>query len=381
MINVNTLNKLDKLCIGSSVDKLENYVAMIYYSELMGNCIISDKTEREEVVELLRQLKPNSNILKFDFGMEKYDMTDKDIFLDTYGAFRGEKVNNLDNINYYGLEQSMEKESEDLVGVVLGEGIDIRIVYYNGILFQATTFCNDEKGKDITKHIRELVPNNVDNISRNGITEIHGRLSIADDIIVKDKLNTIVEYLVKEADERIKDIFVVKVYKIYCEEIEFTALNKEIDFMEENGFDTADYLLIRNITSNDLEQAINSMYDSLIETDGALELRLCINTNNAFQYPFENRDDILIINRKLITNKLYRSTITNINWVLKTFAYAPRLLIKAVKTDTGVAVRYIDIDNVNILDNNNITIGSDIYFYINYKNEIIPCDNEGNRLE
>lgn len=380
MININTLNKLDKLGMGSSIDKLENYVARIYYSEIMGNCIIADKTEREEIVKLLEQLKPTSNILKYDFDMVKESMSDKDIFLETYGVFNGVDIDNLDNIDYSGLEQSMQSDMEDLLGVVLADGIDIRIVYYNGILFQATTFNNGEKGKDITGHLRGIIPNNIDNISKKGITEIQGRITTADDIELEDKLERIVDYLIKDVDERVKEIFTVKVYKIYCEEIEFTALNKEIDFLEENEFDTADYLLVRNVPFNSINDAVESIYVNALETEDAVEVRICVNTNNAFQYPFENRDDILNINKKIIIDEIYESNIHNINWILKDYVYRPRLIIKPVKINSENAVRYIDIDNINILDKNELTIGSNIHFYLDYKNNIILCNKDGSRL-
>lgn len=380
MININTLNRLDKLCIGSSVDKLENYVAMIYYSEIMGNCIISDKYEKEEIVKLLEQLKPNSNILKYDFSMTKESMNDKDIFLETYGIFNGISINNLDTIDYSGIEQSMGNNTEDLLGIVLTEGIDIRVVYYNGILFQATTFNNGEKGKDITEHLRGIVPNNTDSISKKGITEIQGRITLADDVVVKNKLEKVVDYLMKDVDERVKNLFTVKVYKIYCEEIEFTSLSKEIDFLEENEFDTADYLLIRNVPYNNINDAVESLYVGALDTEDVIEVRICVNTNNTFQYPFENRDDILCINKKTIINPIYNSNIHNINWVYKDYGYKPRLIIKPVKVSSGNAVRYIDIDNVNILDENNLKVGSDVYFYVDYKNNVITCDKNGIRL-
>ena len=346
----------------------------------MGNCIISDKFEREELIQLLKQLKPNSDILKYDFSIEGSDMSDKDIFLETYGVFTGELIEDIDKINKSGLEQSMCSDTEDLIGILLEEGIDVRAVYYNGILFQCNVFNGPNKGKDITSHLRGIIPNNVDNISKRGITEIHGRLTIDNSFITNNKLEKTVDYIMKDVDERIKEIFTVKMYKIYCEDIEFTSLNKEIDFLEENDFDVENYLLIRNVPVGDIQQAIESLYDTMIDDESTIEMRVCFNCNNAFQYPFENRDDILVINKKYLKSKIYSSIVTGIDWYLDKYVYKPRLIIKPIKIDSDKAIRYINLDHINIADNNNIDINSKIYFYINHKNEVIACDKDWNRL-
>ena len=98
MININTLNELENLNIGCDIDKLESYVALINNADIMGNNIVR-REEKDRYIKLLKELKPTSEVLKYDWDMEIEPDDEYDEIFNKTGLYGKTGINLNDNID------------------------------------------------------------------------------------------------------------------------------------------------------------------------------------------------------------------------------------------------------------------------------------------
>ena len=263
MININTMDKLEKLHIGSDIDKLENYVAIINYSDIMGNCIVTPD-KREVIEELLREVKRNSELFKYTWDMEKNTYDEFDYLYNKLGKFVGTKISDANDDEVKNFSNNII-DTKDIFAIALPDGIDLRILYRKGIYYKAYTYHKNSKGKDVTNHIKHLVPYNIQEITDSGLVELQSRITMTDDQLKlaglkeADKLYFIVKFLSSEFCISELDKFTVKTYKMYCDDPEsiMDTLWEEYELLENTELDLVDHALIRNIARDDVKDAIN----------------------------------------------------------------------------------------------------------------------------
>lgn len=372
MININTMNELEKLHIGSDVDKLENYLALINYSELMGNCIVC-KEDKEKIVELLEDIKKNSELFKYTWDMNKRAIDEFDRLYEKYGKFI---TNSIADISEECVKRFTREivNPRDIFAVALPDGIDIRIIYRNGLYYKAFTYYKNSKGLDITEHIKYLVPYNIQEITDSGLIELQARLSMNNTsmneigINEADKMYFIVNYISHEFSMDDTDKFCVKVYKMYCEDNEamMDTLWNEYELLEETELDIAEHAIIRDIDRADVIDAIYELqeyFDNLKDRDYIYtDIIVCMNN--------EPENERITVCKKQIKKEIYKSTVQNIKWVSGRFSQKPRIEIKPTMTRYGDTIKYLDLDNLDIIYKKGITKGKEINFEIDYKGEI-----------
>lgn len=382
MININTMNKLEKLGIGSDIDKLENYVALIDYSDMMGNCITTwDK--KEEIVSLLKELKPNSDIFKYNWDLESEEIDEFDKLFEQYGRFKGINVNSITKKSFIELDKSIKDNggTGDIYAFALPDGIDIRIVYRKGIYYSAYTYKYNKKGKDITEHIRNLVPYNIQEISDQGIIEVQARITMTNDALREanikesEKLAFIVDFLINEKSYENIDKFKVLVYKIYSDDIliDLGTLWDEHEALLDTELELVQNALIRNITNEDLLDAVRELEKyfkykvdkEYIYTD----IVICLN----------GVDDTAIINisEKYRKTKIYKCEVQEITWIPDLHSIVPVLNITPTLIDNAIYIKEIKLNSLADLRKCN---NQYINFYVDYTDRIIVCDELGNAL-
>ena len=372
MINLNTINELEKLHIGSDVDKLENYAAMINYSESMGNCIVNleDKTR---ILELLSELKKNSEVLKYTWGIERIPHDEFDKLYETNGKFITKAVNDISEQEIKRFTYNM-LNSKDIFAIALPDGIDIRIIYRNGLYYKAYTYCNEDKGLDITEHIKYLVPYNIQEITDSGLIELQARLSMTDTAMREagvneaDKLYFIVNFISHEFSMNDIDKLCVKVYKMYCDDFEaiMDTLWNEYELLEETELDVAEHAIIRDVDKSDVVDAIyelQSYFDNYDDKE-YLYTNIIVCMNNDME------SDRLTIDKKKLSQTIYKSTVQNIKWVSGLYSHKPKIEIKPIITKTGDTITSLELESIDILHKLSIERGKEIEFSIDYKGNI-----------
>ena len=379
MININTMDKLEKLHIGSDIDKLENYVAIINYSDIMGNCIVT-QDKREVIEELLREVKRNSELFKYTWDMEKNTYDEFDYLYNKLGKFVGTKISDANDAEVKNFSNNII-DTKDIFAIALPDGIDLRILYRKGIYYKAYTYHKNSKGKDVTNHIKHLVPYNIQEITDSGLVELQSRITMTDDqlklagLTEADKLYFIVKFLSSEFCISELDKFTVKTYKMYCDDPEsiMDTLWEEYELLENTELDLVDHALIRNIARDDVKDAINELqnyFDSLEDKEYLItDIILSLNDNM-----YESK---ITYSKKDKIKQIYKSIIQDIKWVCGENSQKPKIDIKPVMTKQGDVINNILLDNLNILIKLSLTKGSEVYFCINYIGQVEICNNKG----
>lgn len=386
MININTMDKLEKLHIGSDVDRLENYIAIISYSEFMGNCMV-DKDRKKQLLDILKEAKETSELFKYNWNMPVSEKDEFDKLFEEYGRFIGKSILDINDeiIDEFSeiIEKSDEKE-KDIFAYALPDGIDIRIIYRKGLYYKAYTYYKNDKGMEITEHIKHLVPYNIQEITNTGLIELQARITMTDasmkevDISEEDKLFFIVNYLSNEFCVEDIDKFNVKVYKMYCDdpEVDMKTLWDEYELLEETELDIAEHAILRELSFNDIKDAISELqiyFDNYEEKEyDYIDLNICLN---------DEPENIKInINKKRLAKRIYTTTIQGIKWVSDMYSHKPRIEIKPIIVKNMDTINSITFDNLSILHKLDITKGNKIYFYIDYVGNIVVCDNQGKKI-
>ena len=379
MININTMDKLEKLHIGSDIDKLENYVAIINYSDIMGNCIVTPD-KREVIEELLREVKRNSELFKYTWDMEKNTYDEFDYLYNKLGKFVGTKISDANDAEVKNFSNNII-DTKDIFAIALPDGIDLRILYRKGIYYKAYTYHKNSKGKDVTNHIKHLVPYNIQEITDSGLVELQSRITMTDDqlklagLTEADKLYFIVKFLSSEFCISELDKFTVKTYKMYCDDPEsiMDTLWEEYELLENTELDLVDHALIRNIARDDVKDAINELqnyFDSLEDKEYLItDIILSLNDNM-----YESK---ITYSKKDKIKQIYKSIIQDIKWVCGENSQKPKIDIKPVMTKQGDVINNILLDNLNILIKLSLTKGSEVCFCINYIGQVEICNNKG----
>lgn len=375
MININTLNKLEELGIGADIDKLESTAALVEYSSIMGNCIVSED-KKQTILELLKQLKPTSTIFKYAWDMEKDDICEEDKLFIENGINRGTVVDSIDRDSIRDLIYSVQDNS-DIIAYALPDGIDIRIVYKNGLLFQATTYNKDEKGKDITDYIRYIVPYNVYSIQKDGLLEVRAVLTIQNSKLIdleikeEEKLEYIVKYITQNFFKKISKDFSVIAYDFFStnSSIKFEDIWSKYEYFDNTEFNIAEHALIRDLDKESIVDAVTQLENHLVNSKDRdyTYSKIIVDTN---KYTTDTYNSRICINEKIKKPRIYSTTVLNIKWIRNEYQVIPRLDIKPVTIDNR-NIGYIDLKNIEELEKLKIHNKSDISFYIDYIGNIV----------
>lgn len=399
MINNNVLDQLNKLGFGSDVDALESYVASLQDAAGMGDPLVDDAAY-DGYVRLLKELRPNSDVLnrnwetcdeelsKYDEVLEKYGMCSITTFSDT--SELGPFANVLNEIGH----------NVELFASIKDNGHGVRAVYLNGWLYNGSTRGRYKKGRDITRHLKAVLPNYVDAWKNVPIMEVRGEMLVSIENFenhLKGKLKTplsSVTSLIRDSatDEELK-LLDMECYKVISSDgsLEFESLYEEFQHLEECGFKVPPYALIRNVNAGNLEYAVNTLLnyfetkmdngDVKYSCDGIV---YAINNNNEFYSTGKNGNswngNFALKTGKYWQQNIYSAVIEEVQFIPGKSYIVPKAIIEPVVTANGAQVVNVPLYNVGVMERYNYIPGETVYFRFGGEQGVTLCDCYGNSV-
>ena len=300
MITPNTMAELEKLGFGADVDALETYVARLQDAAGMGQPLVDDALY-DAHVRLLKQLKPDSSVLNRNWEVEDNELNEYDDVLKKYGMCSIQTVTDFDTGEFQRFKQVIRDLGHpvDLFASVKENGHGVRAVYLNGRLYTGSTRGRYKKGRDITRHLKAVLPNYVEAWKNIKLVEVRGemlvKISDFENYLkptgLKHPLSSVTS-LIRDSvtDAELKYLNMV-CYKVISSdgELELDTLSDEFGHLKECGFNIPQCTGVRGVTADNLEMAIDrilEVFEDLMDND-MLEyscdgLVVSINNNNDF---------------------------------------------------------------------------------------------------
>lgn len=269
MINEITLRKLDNLGFGIDIDSLESYI--IDYSNAV---LVSDLSRYEynykEARKLLKELKPTSQALTL-VPPQSLENDELDFFFTALGNERAPKVygqNDAKKINRIKNQMyADEKDTFDLVAIAGCEGIDLSIVYDRGYLSGIYAISEVHKQFDYTeelfKHFAKADMLYVERFARYSIVELRAKATLLKD--KKIKTNVICETMHRlRTNIDVDDITLIYTDIFIKNDSKLQTYWNKLGYLTSLGFKTPERAMLRNIDREELNQAISTLANHMM---------------------------------------------------------------------------------------------------------------------
>lgn len=403
MITPNTMAELEKLGFGADVDSLETYVAKLQDAAGMGKPLVDDALY-DSHVRLLKQLKPDSSVLNRNWEIEDNDFNEYDDVLKKYGMSSITTVTDFDTGEFQRFKQVIRDLGHpvDLFASVKENGHGVRAVYLNGRLYTGSTRGRYKKGRDITRHLKAVLPNYVEAWKNIKLVEVRGemlvKISDFENYLkptgLKHPLSSVTS-LIRDSvtDAELKYLNMV-CYKVISSdgELELDTLSDEFGHLKECGFNIPQCTGVRGVTADNLEMAIDrilDVFEDLMDND-MLEyscdgLVVSINNNNDFYSTGKNGNtwngNIALKMGKYWEQNIYSSTIEEVVFIPGKSYMTPKALITPVVTGNGSEVRTVPLYNIGVMERYKYVPGETIYFRYGGETGVTCCDYLGNSVQ
>lgn len=403
MITQNTMNELERLGFGADVDALETYVAKLQEAAGMGSPLVDDAAY-DAHVRLLKQLKPESELLNRNWEVDDVELTEYDSILQKYGMSSILTVTEIDSLEFEKYRNTINEVGHpvDLFASVKLNGHAVRAVYLNGHLYTGSTRGRYKKGRDITRHLKAVLPNYVEAWKNVKLMEVRGemlvKLSTFENILketgLKHPLSSVTSLIRDSVTDRELKYLDMVCYKAISEngEIEFNSLAEEFGHLQANGFKIPVCAGLRGVTAGTLEDAIINLlvtFEDMIEngkveyaTDGIV---VAINDNNDFYSSGKSGNswngNIAIKMGTYWEQNIYSSTIEEVVLTPGKSFMTPKAVITPVKTANGSEVRVVPLYNIGVMERYNYVTGETIYFRYGGETGVTCCDYNGNSVQ
>lgn len=397
MFTRDDLSLLDKLGFGSDVEKLEEYVDSLQEYASSGEPKVSDDVY-DTHFKLLSKLKPESHVLNRNWESIDRDLDSYDVLLNKFGMRSIRTIKDMSELGYF-MDTVLTNSTDLLVSTKLN-GHAIRAVYQNGSLISGSTRGRYKKGRDITRHLKQILPNFVKIWESEPYVEVRGEMLVSykDFEMVKHYLKTplsAVTSCIKESatEEEVGLLSVVcyKVLKLRENPWDngFITLLDEFKELSENGFeipkvtkldavDRSNFMEYMNIV---VEKFGNNKSNFEFDTDGIV---VAVNDTKKF-YELGLDGNRFIGNFALKTGdaygtKVYQSIIRDIEWVYGKTYITPKAIIEPTKTANGAEVRVVPLYNIGMMEKLHLIPNERIYFTFGGETGVSLCDSMGNKI-
>ena len=403
MITSNTMAELEKLGFGADVDALETYVSRLQDAAGMGQPLVDDALY-DAHVRLLKQLKPDSSVLNRNWEVEDNELNEYDDVLQKYGMCSITTITDMDSLEYEKFRRTIADLGHpvDLFAGVKENGHGVRAVYLNGSLYTGSTRGRYKKGRDITRHLKAVLPNYVEQWKNIRLVEVRGEMLVKISDFEKYLKPTGLKHPLSSVTSLIRDSVTdaeLKYLNMVCYkviagngEIEFESLAEEYGHLKECGFDIPPCTGVRGVTASNLDQAIDRILDTFenMMDSGILEyscdgLVVAINNNNDFYSSGKNGNswngNIALKMGKYWEQNIYSSTIEEVVFMPGKSYMTPKALITPVVTGNGSEVRTVPLYNIGVMERYHYVPGETIYFRYGGETGVTCCDYNGNSVQ
>lgn len=397
MINQNLLDKLDSLGFGADVDALENHVAILQDAAGMGAPLVTD-TQYDMYVSLLRELKPESNILNRNWESDDNDLEANDEILASTRMYSIKTIQEKKDI--YKFKEALGGKTVDLLASTKLNGHAVRAVYRNGQLVGGSTRGRYKKGRDILRHLKAVLPNYVDAWKDVRILEVRGEMLVSlenfEELknILKTPLSAVTS-LIRESvtDEELKYLNCVCYKVIPCEdsELHFNSLEEQFECLQENGFDVPINKVYEDVSLENIDEVFDTILEEFsrvadedligYSTDGIV---VAVNDTDTFKEMGVDGNNCLgnfaiKMGRHWECN-VYKSEILDIEFVPGKKYFTPKAIVEPVTTVTGAQVSTVPLYNVGVMNDLHLIPGSEIYFKFGGETGVSLCTADGTMI-
>lgn len=397
MINQNLLDKLDSLGFGADVDALENHVAILQDAAGMGAPLVTD-TQYDMYVSLLRELKPESNILNRNWESDDNDLEANDEILSSTRMYSIKTIQEKKDI--YKFKEALGGKTVDLLASTKLNGHAVRAVYRNGQLVGGSTRGRYKKGRDILRHLKAVLPNYVDAWKDVRILEVRGEMLVSlenfEELknILKTPLSAVTS-LIRESvtDEELKYLNCVCYKVIPCEdsELHFNSLEEQFECLQENGFDVPINKVYEDVSLENIDEVFDTILEEFsrvadedligYSTDGIV---VAVNDTDTFKEMGVDGNNCLgnfaiKMGRHWECN-VYKSEILDIEFVPGKKYFTPKAIVEPVTTVTGAQVSTVPLYNVGVMNDLHLIPGSEIYFKFGGETGVSLCTADGTMI-
>lgn len=397
MFTRDDLSLLDRLGFGSDVEKLEEYVASLQEYASSGEPKVSDDVY-DTHFKLLSKLKPESPVLNRNWESIDRDLDSYDVLLNKFGMRSIRTIKDISELGYF-MDTVLTNSTYLLVSTKLN-GHAIRAVYQNGSLISGSTRGRYKKGRDITRHLKQILPNFVKIWESEPYVEVRGEMLVSYKDFervkhyLKTPLSAVTSCIKESATEEEVGLLSVVCYKVLKLRENpwdngFITLLDEFKELSENGFeipkvtkldavDRSNFMEYMDIVA---EKFGNNKSNFEFDTDGIV---VAVNDTKKF-YELGLDGNRFIGNFALKTGdaygtKVYQSIIRDIEWVYGKTYITPKAIIEPTKTANGAEVRVVPLYNIGMMEKLHLIPNERIYFTFGGETGVSLCDSMGNKI-
>ena len=397
MFTRDDLSLLDRLGFGSDVEKLEEYVASLQEYASSGEPKVSDDVY-DTHFKLLSKLKPESPVLNRNWESIDRDLDSYDVLLNKFGMRSIRTIKDMSELGYF-MDTVLTNSTDLLVSTKLN-GHAIRAVYQNGSLISGSTRGRYKKGRDITRHLKQILPNFVKIWESEPYVEVRGEMLVSYKDFervkhyLKTPLSAVTSCIKESATEEEVGLLSVVCYKVLKLRENpwdngFITLLDEFKELSENGFeipkvtklDAVDRSNFMEYMAIVVEKFGNNKSNFEFDTDGIV---VAVNDTKKF-YELGLDGNRFISNFALKTGdaygtKVYQSIIRDIEWVYGKTYITPKAIIEPTKTANGAEVRVVPLYNIGMMEKLHLIPNERIYFTFGGETGVSLCDSMGNKI-
>lgn len=396
MVNRNTLNELERLGFGADIDALESYVATLQDAAGNGEPLVTDSVY-DEHFRLLKQLKPESEILSRNWETADFDYTDKDDVLKKYGMCSITTIQDWDELGAFRAVLEEIGEPVTMAVSVKENGHGVRAVYTYGELTGGSTRGRYKRGRDITRHLRAVLPTHVNQWDDIPLVEVRGEMLVSIENFEKNLRNTLktplssVTSLIRDSasDEELQYLDML-CYKVIAanNEIELGSLHEEFAHLTDCGFKVPPAILVNGVDQNNLEataRKILSYFESKMDKgelpyscDG---LVFAIDDNEIFYSMGKNgnawRSNFALKVGRYWASNVYSSIIREIQFIPGKSYLTPKAIVDPVIASTGATITTVPLYNIGVMERYGYVVGEEVYFKFGGETGVTLCDFNG----
>lgn len=399
MFTRDDLSLLDRLGFGSDVEKLEEYVASLQEYASSGEPKVSDDVY-DTHFKLLSKLKPESAVLNRNWESVDRELEGDDILLKEFGMRSIRTIKDMSELSYFVNSVLADNKELDLLVSTKLNGHAIRAVYRYGSLVSGSTRGRYKKGRDITRHLKQILPNHVVSWEKEPYIEIRGEMLVSYENFkkvsnyLKTPLSAVTSCIKESATEEEISLLSVVCYRLLKYRDSVTDNGSETLLDEFKELDKNSFFIPR-CTKLDAVNKENFMeyMDIVVEKFGAIKNELdydtdgivvSVNDNNIF-YNLGLDGNRFIGNFALKTGdaygtKVYQSIIREIEWVYGKTYITPKAIIEPTKTANGAEVRVVPLYNIGMMEKLHLIPNERIYFTFGGETGVSLCDSMGNKI-
>lgn len=375
MINQNTMDLLDAYGFGADIDAFESYVMQVQDAAGQGAPMVTD-AQYDDYIHLLKELKPESVALNRNWEKDDVELDDNDAYLKSYGMKSIRTIQDLSELEYF--KQFMTDEEIEFCISSKINGYGVRAVYRNGVLVSGSTRGRYKKGRDITRHLRAVLPDNIPELSDVDMAEIRGELYVSYDNfekirnVVKTPLSAVTSLSRESATDDDIKMLSFRAYQILTDELEFDTLYSKFEFLQKCGFKCPYCIKATGINAGNFDDFIESViehFTQIVEA-GKMEydndgIVVAINDINKFN-GLGTEGNTMLGNFALKVghweSNIYSSVIESIEWCYGKRYITPKAIIHGVITRNGAEVKNVPLYNVGVMEENGYYPGNQVYF-------------------